>query len=71
MFKRNKKRCTIAPTTSDVVMHSGVKKERKERKEEKEREKKREKERERKRERETKKAKREKKEKVSTLIYFR
>ena len=39
MFKRNKKRCTIAPTTSDVVMHSGVKKEReKKRKKEKEKE---------------------------------
>ena len=37
MFKRNKKRCTIAPTTSDVVMHSGVKKER-EKKKERERE---------------------------------
>ena len=33
MFKRNKKRCTIAPTTSDVVMHSGVKKREKMRKE--------------------------------------
>ena len=33
MFKRNKKRCTIAPTTSDVVMHSGVKKERKKKRE--------------------------------------
>lgn len=42
MFKRNKKRCTIAPTTSDVVMHSGVKKEKKKKKKERERKRKRE-----------------------------
>ena len=42
MFKRNKKRCTIAPTTSDVVMHRGVKKERERKKKERKREKERE-----------------------------